>query len=41
MLTTTDLAAHAGQFTRPVRVLRVDAGIMTRAEGSEGMMIRL
>jgi DNA replication and repair protein RecF len=40
MLTTTDLAEYMGQFTRPARVLRVDAGIMTRAEGSEGMMIR-
>jgi DNA replication and repair protein RecF len=40
MLTTTDLAEYAGQFARPVCVLRVDAGIMTRDEGSEAGMIR-
>ncbi|MEP7199257.1 MAG: DNA replication and repair protein RecF, partial [Chloroflexota bacterium] len=30
LLTTCDLAAHAGQFTRPVRVLHVRDGIMRR-----------
>ena len=41
ILTTTDLAEYAGQFTRAVRVLRVTGGIMTRDEANEGMMQRV
>lgn len=40
ILTTTDIAEYARQFTRPVRVMHVREGILRRDETSEGAMVR-
>jgi DNA replication and repair protein RecF len=38
LVTTTELAEYAGQFTRPVRVLHVREGIMRRDEAGEAQL---
>ncbi len=40
LLTTSDLAEYAGQFSHPVRVMYVRDGIMRRAEDKEAAMVR-